>query len=58
MVQNKKKTSMMWISQNFLLYDGTIIKIKENEWIDNLKNIYYVTPPLWGCIQPVQIITI
>ena len=35
-----QKTSMMWPSQNFLLYNGTIIKIncniiKINEWIDN-----------------------
>ena len=53
------KTRMMWPPQNFLLYNGTIIKIKVNEWINNLKNIYYVSPPpLWGYIQPVQIITI
>ena len=30
---------MMWPSQSFLLYGGTIIKIKVNEWINNLKNI-------------------
>ena len=29
------KTSMMWPSQNFLLYNGTVIKIKVNEWINN-----------------------
>ena len=29
------KTSMMCPSQNFLLYNGTIIKIKVNEWINN-----------------------
>ena len=29
-----KKTSMMWPSQNFLPYNGTIIKIKVNEWIN------------------------
>ena len=29
------KTSMMWPSQNFLLYIGTIIKIKANEGINN-----------------------
>ena len=52
------KTSVMWASQNFLLYHGTIIKIKVNECINNLKNIYYVRPPLWGYIQSVQIITI
>ena len=28
---------MMWPSQNFLLYDGTIIKIKVNEWVNNYK---------------------
>ena len=28
-------TSMMWPSQNFLLYNGTIIKIKVIEWINN-----------------------
>ena len=33
------KTSMMWPSQNFLLYNGIIIKIKVNEWINNLKNM-------------------
>ena len=57
----QKKTSMMWPSQNFLLYNGTVIKIQVNEWINNLKK--YVTsvtppPPLWGNIQPVQIVTI
>ena len=31
----EKKTSMMWPSQNFLLYNGTIIKTKVNEWINN-----------------------
>ena len=30
-----KETSMMWPSQNFLLYNGTIIKIKVNERINN-----------------------
>ena len=29
------KTSMMWPSQNFLLYNGTIIKIEVNEWKNN-----------------------
>ena len=29
--KKKKKTSMMWPSQNFPLYNGTIIKIKVNE---------------------------
>ena len=30
-----KETSMMWPSQNFLLYNGIIIKIKVSEWINN-----------------------
>ena len=52
------KTSMMWPSKNFLLYIRNIIKMKETEWINNLKK--YVNPPtpLWGYIQHVQIITI
>ena len=29
------KTSMMWPSQNLLLYNGTVIKIQVNEWINN-----------------------
>ena len=29
------QTSMMWPSQNFLLYNGTFIKIKVNERIKN-----------------------
>ena len=33
--QLRIKTSMMWPSQNFLPYNGTIIKIKVNEWINN-----------------------
>ena len=32
---SKLITSMMWPSQNFLLYNGSIIKIKVNEWINN-----------------------
>ena len=28
-------TNMMWPSQNFHLYNGTVIKIKENELINN-----------------------
>ena len=39
------ETSMMWPSQNFLLSNGTIIKIKANEWIDNLKKICQSPPP-------------
>ena len=31
----QNETSMMWPSQNFLLYNGTIITIKVNEWINN-----------------------
>ena len=31
--KKQNNTSMMWPSQNFLLYNGTIIKIKVNEWI-------------------------
>ena len=30
---------MMWPSQNFLQYNGTVIKIKVNEWINNKKNM-------------------
>ena len=33
----KKKTSMMWPSQNFLLYIRNFIKMKATEWINNLK---------------------
>ena len=33
--RNNLITGMMWPSQNFLLYNGTIIKIKVNEWINN-----------------------
>ena len=40
-----KKTSMMWASQNFLLYKGTVIKIKGNEWRNNLKK-YLTSVPL------------
>ena len=52
-----KKTSMMWPSQNFLLYNRNITKMKVTEWINNLKKIYQ-SPPLWGYIQHMQIITI
>ena len=49
----------MWPSQNFLLYNGTIIKIKVNEWINNLKKfVTSAAPTLWGYIQCVQIVTI
>ena len=39
---------MMWPSQNFLLQNATIVKIKVNEWI--IKNIYImsVLPPPFG----------
>ena len=36
---------MMQSSQNLILYNGTIIKVKVNDWINNLKNIYYVSSP-------------
>ena len=37
---------MMWPSQNFLLYSGTIIRIKVNELINNLKKyVMSVDPP-------------
>ena len=47
---------MMWPSQNFLLYNGTIVKIKIIEWVNNLKNMLRQPPPLWRYIQQVQII--
>ena len=35
-ILKRKKTSMMWPSQNFLLYNGTSVKIQVlNEWINN-----------------------
>ena len=47
---SKEKISMMWPSQNFLLYNGTIIKIKVNERINNLKKyVTSVPPPLGMC---------
>ena len=52
-----KRTSLMCPSQNFLLYNRNIIKMKVTEWINNLKK-YVNPPPLWGYIQHVQIITI
>ena len=52
MRQKKEKrvkiTSMMWPSQNFLLYIRNIIKMKVTEWINNLKK--YVIPPPFGDI--------
>ena len=27
---------MMWPSQNFLLYNGTVIKMQVNEWINTV----------------------
>ena len=30
-IQKSNKTSMMWPSQNFLLYNGTVLKIQVNE---------------------------
>ena len=41
-----KKTSMMWPSQNFLLYIGNIIKMKVTEWINNLKRYVNTPSPL------------
>ena len=49
---------MLWPSQNFFLYVRNIIKMKVNEWINNLKKYVNPPPPLWGCIQHAQIITI
>ena len=40
------ETSMMWPSQNFLLYNRNIIKIKVTEWIKKLKKICQFPPPL------------
>ena len=39
---------MMWPSQNFLLYNGTVIKIQVNEWINTKKkkNVTSVPTPL------------
>ena len=39
---------MMWQSQNILLYNGTIIKIKVNERINNLKKYAKSVPPPLG----------
>ena len=39
---------MMWPSQNFLLYNGTVIKIKVNEWVNNKKNMLRQSPPPFG----------
>ena len=41
-----EKTSMMWPSQNFLLYIRNIIKMKVTEWINNLKKYVNLPPPL------------
>ena len=43
------KTSMMWPSQNFLLYIRNVIKMKVTEWINNLKK-YVIPPPPFGDI--------
>ena len=53
----QRKTNMMWSSQNFLLCNRNIIKMKVTEWKNNLRK-YVNPPPLWGYIQHVQIITI
>ena len=34
-MRNITKTSMMWPPQNFLLYNGAVIKIQVYEWINN-----------------------
>ena len=39
---------MLWPSQNFLSYNGTIIKIKVNEWINNYKKYMMRQPPPFG----------
>ena len=49
---DQHQTSMMWPSQNFLLYDRNIIKMKVTEWKNNLRK-YVNPPPLWGYIQHV-----
>ena len=41
-----EKTSMMWPSQNFLLCNRNIIKMKVTEWKTNLRK--YVNPPPFG----------
>ena len=38
----------MWPSQNFLLYNGTTIKIKVNEWVNNLKKYATSVSPSFG----------
>ena len=45
--KNNNKASIMWPSQNFLLHNGTVIKIKINEWINN-KKIYIMSVPPFG----------
>ena len=39
---------MMRPSQNFLLYNGAVIKIKVNEWINNFKQYVTSVPPPLG----------
>ena len=41
----KSLTSMMWPSQNFLLYIRNIIKMKVTEWINNFKKCVIPPPP-------------
>ena len=48
----------MWPSQNFLLYNGTVIKIQVNEFINIKKKYVTSVPHLWGYIQSVQIMKI
>ena len=38
---------MMWPTQNFLLYNRNIIKMKVTKWINNLKK-YVNRPPPFG----------
>ena len=38
----------MWPTQNFLPYNGTIIKIKINEYINNEKKKKLRQPPPFG----------
>ena len=56
--QQQQKTSLLWPSQNFLLYIRNIFKMKVTKWINNFKKICQSPPLPWGYIQPVQIITI
>ena len=39
---------MMWPSQNFLLYNRNIIKMKVTEWLNNLKKNVSIPPSPCG----------